>query len=131
MGGNEAVPNGLTEYLARTPEPADERQAIAIAMSITRNLSIPFSVNPPDAGRWSGTYATIYRTIANSTNRLYFCEVDAEPGHDLGRPLEARLFRGRAGEGTKVSDNKIRVGDVSGEFIGAKPFAFLPEQARP
>ncbi len=131
MGGNEAVPNGLTEYLARTPEPADERQAIAIAMSITRNLSIPFSVNPPDAGRWSGTYATIYRTIADSTNRLYFYESTLSPDTIWVDLSKLDFSAGAPVKELKVSDDKIRVGDVSGEFIGAKPFAFLPEQARP
>jgi hypothetical protein len=30
----------------------------------------------------------------------------------------------------RVSDNQIRVGDVSGEFVAAKPFTFLPEPQR-
>ena len=85
-------------------------------MSISRNLSVPFSVNPADAGRWSGTYATIYRTIADSTNRLYFYKSTPSPD-----TIWLDLFKLDFSAGARVkelptSDNKIRVADVSGEF---------------
>ena len=139
MGGNEPIPNGLTDddrfqraayYLARTPDPADERQAIAIAMSISRNLSVPYSVNSPDSGRWSGTYATIYRTIADSTNRLYFYESTLSPDTIWVDLSKLDFSAGAPVKELPVSDDKIRVGDVSGDFVDAKPFTFLPERPK-
>ena len=112
MGGDQPLPNGITDddrfvratyYLDRMPSPADERQAIAFVMSISRNLSVPYTVTSSEDNSWRGNFATIFRTVANSTNRLYFFEVDAESERDLGRFDQAGFCaRGGSQEAPRV-----------------------------
>jgi len=136
MGGNQPIPNCVTDddrflrasyYLDRVPQPVDERQAIAFVMSISRNLSVPYTKFDSTGQNWDGNYATIYRTIADSTNRLYFFESTLSP-NTIWVDLSALDFaKGATVKTLPVSDNRIRTGDVTASFDSAKPFTFLAE----
>jgi penicillin V acylase-like amidase (Ntn superfamily) len=136
MGGDQPLPNGITDddrflratyYLDRVPSPADEREAIAFVMSISRNLSVPYTVNASSDVNWRGNFATIFRTIADSTDRLYFFESTLSPNVIWVDLSKLDFATGEPVKELPVSDNKIRVGDVTAEFVAAKPFTFLPE----
>ncbi|WP_030759099.1 MULTISPECIES: linear amide C-N hydrolase [unclassified Streptomyces] len=59
------------------PEPADDRQAVAGILAVTRNASVPFGA-PYREGRFH-TYNTEYRTICDLTSKRYFFELATSP----------------------------------------------------
>jgi penicillin V acylase-like amidase (Ntn superfamily) len=107
-------------YLGRLPEPKNQRQAIAGVLGVMRNVAQPFgpaSVDEPN------TSATIWRTVADVSNRTYFFESSISP-NIIWVKLDKLDF-------TKVqkldlANNPDRVGDVSAEFKAAEPYKTLP-----
>ncbi|MFF2789003.1 linear amide C-N hydrolase [Streptomyces sp. NPDC058049] len=59
------------------PEPADDRQAVAAILAVTRNASVPFGA-PYREGRFK-TYNTEYRTVCDLTSKRYFFELATSP----------------------------------------------------
>ncbi|WP_314252933.1 linear amide C-N hydrolase [Streptomyces sp. DSM 40907] len=59
------------------PEPADDRQAVAAILAVTRNVSVPFGA-PYREGRFK-TYNTEYRTVCDLTGKRYFFELATSP----------------------------------------------------
>ncbi|MFE3323363.1 linear amide C-N hydrolase [Streptomyces sp. NPDC059176] len=64
-------------FSALLPEPADDRQAVASILSVTRNASVPFGA-PYREGRFT-TYNTEYRTVCDLTGKRYFFELATSP----------------------------------------------------
>ncbi len=62
-------------YAALLPEPTDDRQAIAGAFAIARNVSVPFGA----PYRGFGIYNTEYRTVMDLTKLRYFFELTTSP----------------------------------------------------
>ena len=62
-------------YSALLPTPGSQREAIAGAMAIMRNVSVPFGAPYHDFG----VYNTEYRTVTDLTNRMYFFELTTSP----------------------------------------------------
>ncbi len=62
-------------YSALLPEPKNERESVASAFAIARNVSVPFGA--PYKG--FGIYNTEYRTVINLTKRRYFFELTTSP----------------------------------------------------
>jgi penicillin V acylase-like amidase (Ntn superfamily) len=62
-------------YAAMLPEPNNEREAIASALAIARNVSVPFGA--PYKG--FGIYNTEYRTVINLTKLRYYFELTTSP----------------------------------------------------
>ncbi|MFF7296543.1 linear amide C-N hydrolase [Streptomyces sp. NPDC008265] len=59
------------------PRPADEQQAVAAVLAVTRNASVPFGA-PYRSGRFA-TYNTEYRTVCDLAGRRYFLELATSP----------------------------------------------------
>ena len=132
FGGEEELPGSVKAadrfvraayYLGRLPEPKNQRQAIAGVLGVMRNVAQPFgpaSVDEPN------TSATIWRTVADVSNRVYFFESSTSP-NIIWVKLDKVDF-------TKVqkldlASNSDRVGDVSAEFRVAEPYKTLPPDA--
>lgn len=131
FGGTRPLP-GTTEaadrfvraayYLHRLPDAGTPREAVAAVLSVMRNASQPFGT--PDAER-PNISATIWRTVADLTDRVYFFESVLRPNIvwvsldrlDLRAGEPARVLR-LADHGDEL------VGEVSGAFEPAEPFAF-------
>ncbi|MFG2194031.1 linear amide C-N hydrolase [Streptomyces sp. NPDC048639] len=64
-------------FSALLPKPADERQAVAAILAVTRNASVPFGA-PYGSGDFA-IYNTEYRTVCDLTNRRYFFELATSP----------------------------------------------------
>jgi choloylglycine hydrolase len=62
-------------YSALLPEPSTVRQAVAGALAIVRNVSVPFGA----PYRGFGIYNTEYRTVSDLTHRRYFFELTTSP----------------------------------------------------
>ncbi|MFG2616793.1 linear amide C-N hydrolase [Streptomyces sp. NPDC048507] len=100
-------------FSALLPEPADDRQAVAGILAVTRNASVPFGA-PYREGRFR-TYNTEYRTVCDLTARRYFFELATSPNL-----VWAGIDRFDLGAGAPVMTLDPGavdlVGDVSGGF---------------
>lgn len=132
FGGKEELPGSVKAadrfvraayYLGRLPEPKNERQAIAGVLSVMRNVSQPFgpaSVDEPN------TSATLWRTVADLTNRTYYFESTTSP-NIIWVSLEALDFT--KSQKLDLVNNPDRIGDVSAEFKSADPFKTVAPDA--
>ena len=80
-------------YLSMVPTPKSEREGVAGMLAIMRNVSVPFGA--PYKG--FGVYNTEYRTVSDTTNKIYFFELTTSPNVDLDGPQGAGLPPRRAG----------------------------------
>lgn len=100
-------------FSALLPEPADDRQAVAGILAVTRNASVPFGA-PYREGRFR-TYNTEYRTVCDLTGKWYFFELASSPNL-----LWAEIDRFDLSPGAPVMtlhpDGLDLVGDVSHRF---------------
>lgn len=106
-------------YAAMLPEPKNEREAIASALAIVRNVSVPFGA--PYKG--FGIYNTEYRTVSNLTKQRYYFELTTSPN-----VIWADLNKFDLTPGSPVRslnpDNIDLSGDVSDKFqkLDRSPF---------
>jgi len=102
-------------YMTLLPQPKDEREAVAGAFAIARNVSVPFGA--PYAK--FGIYNTEYRTVMNLTDKRYYFELSTTPNVIWANLLEMNLV---AGSPTMIlNPNSISLsGDVTDQFKAAK-----------
>jgi penicillin V acylase-like amidase (Ntn superfamily) len=107
-----------TYFADKLPKPASQREAVAGMFAIARNVSVPFGAPYKDVG----IYNTEYRTVTDSTNRMYFFELTTAPnviwvdlkGFDLAPGAPVMLLN---------PDNIDLSGDVTARFVaGAAPY---------
>ena len=133
FGGDQPLP-GTTEaadrfvraayYLKQLPNPTTHRQAVAGLISVMRNIAQPFGV--PDPAR-PNISATIWRTVSDLTNKVYFYESSTSP-YLLWVNLEKLNFtEGAPAMKLDLVNHPDYLGDVTAEFKPAKPFSFVPE----
>jgi choloylglycine hydrolase len=135
LGGDRPLPGGTdapdrfaraSYYLARLPEPASRTEAVAALLSVMRNAAQPFRLPAPDQPFAS---TTIWRTVADLTDRVYVFESTRRPnivwvrldGLDLaeGQPTRKLDLVGDTGlEGGLV-------GDVTDAFTESPPLEFM------
>jgi choloylglycine hydrolase len=106
-------------YSALLPEPRNEREAVASAFAIARNVSVPFGA--PYKG--FGIYNTEYRTVMNLTDRRYYFELTTSPNVIWMDLMKMNLAPG-APVKTLNPDNVNLSGDVTDKFqaIPKAPF---------
>jgi penicillin V acylase-like amidase (Ntn superfamily) len=105
-------------FLALFPKPKTEREGVAGMFAIARNASVPFGA--PYKG--FGIYNTEYRTVIDSTNRIYFFELTTRP-NVIWTDLNKLDFNANAPVRTLDPDNVGLSGDVSGAYTPASaPF---------
>ncbi|MFA6268048.1 MAG: linear amide C-N hydrolase [Pseudolabrys sp.] len=129
FGGTEALP-GTSDaadrfvraayYIQNQTRPSDLRQTVARMLSVIRNVSQPFV--QPDPKRPEASH-TIWRTVADSTDLIYFFESTVSPNIvwvslplldlSVGAPIRKLDMSGASMD---------LVGEVSGRF---KPSALL------
>jgi len=106
-------------YNQKLPEPKNYREAVAGVMSIMRNTSSPFGQPDPDKPNIS---TTMWRTIADQTNLVYFYESTISYGSLW---VEYKMFDFSEGAEVKMlkADSGL-VGNVSDKLKAAKPLEF-------
>lgn len=129
FGGVEELPGSVKAadrfvraayYLGRLPEPKNQREAVAGVLGVMRNVAQPFgpaSVNEPN------TSATIWRTVADISNRVYFFESSRSPNIIWVKLDKLDFLKVQK---LDLANNLDRVGDVSAEFTPAEPYKPLP-----
>ena len=123
-GTNEAADRYVRAafYLSNLPKPHDLRQTIAEIMSVIRNVAQPF-MKGVDPSRPEASH-TIWRAVADVTDRIYFYESTLSPnviwvrldGLDLGPQAPVRKL--------DLVHGGDLVGDVTGAFKPGAPPAF-------
>lgn len=109
----------IAYYSAMLPEPKNEREAVASAFAIARNVSVPFGA----PYKKFGIYNTEYRTVMNLTKLRYYFELATSPN-----VIWADLSKISLSPGSPVKilnpDNPDLSGDVTAKFqkIDRAPF---------
>lgn len=102
-------------YLSMVPTPKSEREGVASILAIMRNASVPFGAPYKDFG----VYNTEYRTVADTTNKLYFFELTTSP-NVIWTDLKNLDFRPGAPVRTLNPDFIDLSGDVTGDYRRAR-----------
>ena len=109
-----------TFYNKRLPEPKDYREAVAGLMSIMRNVSSPFGAPDPEKPNIS---STLWRTIADQTNLVYFYESTISP-NVIWVEFKNLDFGNRKVEKVEITENPELIGEISNAFQETAPLKF-------
>ncbi len=111
-------------YIDAVPKTADPLEAVAVVMSVVRNVSVPYGITTADEPNISSTR---WRTAVDHTSLRYFFESALSPNTfwvelaNLDFSEGAPTKRLNLGDGEKT----VYAGDASAKFEPAEPFAFL------
>lgn len=111
-------------YIDAVPKTADPLEAVAVVMSVVRNVSVPYGITTADEPNISSTR---WRTAVDHTSLRYFFESALSPNTfwvelaNLDFSEGAPTKRLNLGDGEKT----VYAGDASAKFETAEPFAFL------
>ena len=105
---------------------ADERQAVAGVFSVMRNVSVPWGVGDPEHPNLSPTY---WRSVADSTNRIYYFESALSPNIVWVNLNKVNLGPGSGIRAVKVEENYSIIGNIDDQLASAEPIAFLAPTA--
>jgi len=112
-------------YINAAAQSADQREAVAAVFSVMRNVSVPRGISTPAQPNIS---STIWRTVADHKNKVYFFESTASPSLVWVR-LNAIDFK--PGSGVRkltLHGHPDLGGDQTANFKKAEPFKFLAPQ---
>ncbi|HEV3112428.1 MAG TPA: linear amide C-N hydrolase [Candidatus Binataceae bacterium] len=131
LGGDKPLP-GTSEaadrfvrasyYEKNLPEPANYREAVAGVLSVMRNVSAPFGTAEPGRPNIS---ATIFRTLADLTNGVYFFESTSSPDIVWVNMEKLNFAAGGPVEKLDLVNHRDLVGNVTPMFRPAAPFESL------
>jgi choloylglycine hydrolase len=131
FGGNKPLPGSsdaadrfvrAATYLKDLPTPTDDRENIAYLLSVVRDVSAPFGVSEPGKPNIA---ATRWRTVIDMTDKVYYFESTINPTIVW---IDLNKVNFKAGAPVKELNLVLQpdhIGDVSTEFVTAKPFTFL------
>ncbi len=109
-------------YINATKQSANPKEAVASVFSVMRNVSVPRGISTENQPNIS---TTIWRTVADQKNRVYYFEDTASPSIlwvDLKR---VDFSNGSGVRKLNLQDGKIIGGDQTEGFEASKPFVFL------
>jgi penicillin V acylase-like amidase (Ntn superfamily) len=109
-------------YLQQAPKTSDQREAVAAVFSIVRNVSVPMGASDPSRPNLA---ATLWRTVSDQTNRIYFFESTTSPDIFWVSLRELKLGSGSPTLKLDLSGNPDLAGDAGPRFKSALPFKFL------
>jgi hypothetical protein len=110
-------------YIASVPGQAYGVQALASVLAVMRSVSVPLGITSPDKPNLG---STIWRTVADQRNLVYAFDSAVRPNAFWVRLAALDLKPGAPVRKLPMVGGEIYAGEVSGHFIPAKPFAFLP-----
>jgi len=109
-------------YINACTQTDDPREAVASVFSVMRNASVPRGVKHATAANLS---ATIWRTVADQKNLVYYYEDTASPSL-LWVKLADIDFKDGSGTRKLTMDGKPELGgNQTANFLKAEPFKFL------
>lgn len=109
-------------YINAIPQTSNTREAVASVFSVIRNCSVPFGISSATEPNISSTR---WRSVADQKNLTYFFETVLTP-NTFWVDLKKINFASNAPvKKLDLANNKTYNGEVSRNFIAAKPFVFL------
>lgn len=119
-----AIPRTIDPaYIAGVPGKVFDHQALASVLSVQRAVSVPLGISTPGQPNIS---STIWRTIADQKNRVYFFDSATRPNAFWVDLKKLDLSPGAPVRKLALADGEVYAGEVSGRFEPAEPFRFLP-----
>lgn len=109
-------------YINAIPKTADPVEAAAQVFSVIRNASVPLGITTPGQPNIS---STIWRTVADQTNRRYFFESTRSPNVFWVNLDDLDLTAGAPVRKLTLTDGAILAGNTAAQFQPAEPFKFL------
>jgi choloylglycine hydrolase len=109
-------------YINAAKQSADAREAVASVFSVMRNVSVPRGISTPGQPNIS---ATLWRTVADQKNRVYYFEDTASPSLVW---VDLKKIDFSAGSGVRklqLSGKPDLGGNQTENFLPAEPFVFL------
>lgn len=113
-------------YISSIPQTADPKEAAASVFSVIRNASVPLGFTTPDRPDIS---STIWRTVADQTNRRYFFESTRSPNVFWVNLDDLDLSPGAPVRKLTLTDGAVFAGNTADQFQPTEPLQFL-EAAR-
>jgi penicillin V acylase-like amidase (Ntn superfamily) len=109
-------------YINAAQQSADSREAVAAVFSVMRNVSVPRGISTPGQPNIS---STIWRTVADQKNKVYFFESTFSPSLVWVRLNRIDFKAGSQVRKLTLHDNPDLSGDQTDGFRRAAPFVFL------
>ncbi|MBL8814918.1 MAG: linear amide C-N hydrolase [Planctomyces sp.] len=109
-------------YINAAQQSAVPREAVAAVFSVMRNVSVPRGISTPGQPNIS---STIWRTVADQRNRVYYFEDTASPGLVW---VDLKVIDFQPGSGIRkltLHGNPDLTGNQTSNFKAAAPFHFL------
>jgi choloylglycine hydrolase len=112
-------------YINATTQSADQREAVAAVFSVMRNVSVPLGISTPAQPNIS---STIWRTVADQKNKIYFFESTLGPSVVWVRLNQIDFAPGSGVRRLILHGRPDLGGDQTANFQKAMPFKFLAPQ---
>jgi penicillin V acylase-like amidase (Ntn superfamily) len=109
-------------YINAAVQSADPREAVAAVFSVMRNVSVPRGISTPTQPNIS---STIWRTVADQKDSVYFFENTASPSLVWARLDRIDFKPGLGIRKLTLHGNPDLGGDQTANFKKALPFKFL------
>ena len=109
-------------YINAVQQSADPREAVAAVFSVMRNVSVPRGISTPGQPNIS---STIWRTVADQKNKVYFFEDTLSPSLVWVRLNQIDFKEGSGVRKLTLHGNPGLGGDQTASFKEAEPFKFL------
>jgi len=109
-------------YINAVTQSADQREAVADVFSVMRNVSVPRGISTPSQPNIS---STIWRTVADQKNKVYFFESTLSPSLVWVRLSKIDFKPGSGVRKLTLDGYPDLAGDQTGNFKKAQPFKFL------
>ena len=108
-------------YLSKLPQSTDERQSVAGVFSVMRNASTPWGVGDEQHPNLAPTY---WRTVADSTNKVYYFESTLSPNIVWVNLNTLNLGPGSGTRAVAVEGDYSVIGNIDSQLAPVKPIAF-------
>ncbi len=109
-------------YINSIPKTSDPVEAAAEVFSVIRNASVPLGITTPGQPNIS---STIWRTVADQTNRRYFFESTRSPNVFWVNLDDLDLTAGAPIKKLTLTNGAIFAGNTAAQFQPAEPLKFL------
>lgn len=122
-GTNRAVDRFVRAsfYINAIPQTTDPNKATAGVFSVMRNVSTPLGITTPDQPNIS---STLWRTVADQTNRRYFFESTLSPNVFWVDLAKMDFSEGSPVKKLTLTGGATYAGDTSAQFQPSEPLVF-------
>ena len=122
-----AIPKAVSPpYIKAVPDKSFANQAVASVMGVIRAVSVPLGIIAPNRPNIS---ATIWRTVADQTNKVYFFDSATSPNTFWVKLSDLDLKEGAPVKKLTMTGGRVFSGNTAASFVPAPMLTFLPAKA--